>query len=105
MATTFTFDPDEFQAVVAEWEELLAALEKQRSGFADLDGLANQAPADDPATRTFLQQARTALASADHSSEALRQYVSQFLTQLRLAKVTYVDTDTSGANRLSVVVE
>lgn len=105
MATTFTFDADEFKAVVAEWEKLLAELKEQRAVFKDLQGLAAQPPAEDEATQAFLQQARTALQSAHGSGEALLDYVERFLGNLRMASTKYVATDTNGANVISVVVE
>lgn len=93
MATTFTFSPEEFEAVVQGWQDLQTQITAAQGQFSGFIQLAMQPPADDDVTLTFLWEARDALFNAETSNRAIEDYVKGILDNLQACKQDYVNAD------------
>lgn len=97
MCSDFMFDPDEYERVKRDWEDLRAQVDEVRDRFGNLGQVTSQLPADDLATRGFVHRAQTAADAARHSNAALRDYATAFLAKLDQTAAQYAKRDDDNA--------
>ncbi len=104
MAMSFTFSDAEFAQVLAEWARVKDLLNDHRSTYAQLATWADLPPAADPASESFMANARGALQAANGFGEAAREYVTEFHQKLIAAKKDYLESDEDGARRFRITL-
>lgn len=103
MCTSFSFDDAEFEEIIHGWRQARERLQEVRHLLDDVHGIRSRRPADDPATRMFLDRAWTALAAADSADRAMRAYAEAFAANLRETRGTYGDTDDGNTARMTTI--
>lgn len=100
MCTPFMFDPAEFERVKREWQDLRTRVDDVRDRFGNLDAITSQLPAEDLATRGFVNRARRAVDAAQISNAALREYADAFLANLEETAGAYTKRDDENAQTI-----
>jgi hypothetical protein len=96
---SWSFDPDEIDAVIAEWKALLEELEADRNTFRDVQR-SSYAPSGDEPSRKFLNSLDEGLSALEQSNSSMRAYVVDFVDKLEDAKKAIAESDESKAGVL-----
>lgn len=82
---SWSFDPDEIDAVLAEWKALAEELEKDRMLFDNL-ALMHMNPSEDPPTNQFVKSLFDSVRGLDEFNFSMGNYVYEFIDKLERAK-------------------
>lgn len=96
---SWSFDPDEIDAVLAEWKALAEELEKDHHGFFGL-AHASYAPSGDMPSNEFMKALNDGVYSLEQSNRSMRNYVADFIEKLERAKGSIEESDKSNSGLL-----
>ncbi|MGW9309952.1 hypothetical protein ACWGPQ_18305 [Saccharomonospora azurea] len=89
---SWSFDPEEIDAVIKEWKALLDELESDRDPLRSLQ-MSTYAPSPDQPSTEFSRGVSEGLVSLDSSLRSMILYVRQFIEKLESAKKGISDSD------------
>lgn len=96
---SWSFDPDEIDAVLAEWKALAEELEKDQQSFSRVTG-ASYAPSGDMPSNEFMNSLNDGVYALEQSNMSMRDYVADFVAKLERAKNSIGESDQSKAELL-----
>jgi hypothetical protein len=96
---SWSFDPDEIDAVLAEWKALAEELEKDHHGFLGL-AHASYAPSGDMPSNEFMNSLNDGVYALEQLNMSMRDYVADFVAKLERAKNSIGESDQSKAELL-----
>ena len=96
---SWSFDPDEIDAVLAEWKALAEELEKDQRSFSMVTG-ASYAPSGDMPSNEFMNSLNDGVYALEQSNMSMRDYVADFVAKLERAKNSIGESDQSKAELL-----
>lgn len=82
---SWSFDPDEIDAVIAEWKALLDELVSDRTPLRSLQ-MSTYAPSEDQPSTNFSRVINEGLSALDGSIASMISYVHDFVEKLEAAK-------------------
>ncbi|MFF5987794.1 hypothetical protein [Prauserella flavalba] len=96
-AGKWTFDAEQIDAVIGQWEDLLEDLTNDRSAIDAISMQATPPSGDDPSNK-FVEGIREGMRSLRESNDSMVAYVDDFLGRLREAKEKIGATENNNAS-------
>jgi hypothetical protein len=94
---SWSFDPDEIDAVIAEWKALLEELASDRTRMNSLLDAVNVIPSEDVPTIGYVGALADGIAGLENSNYSMNEYVSDFIRKLEDAKKSITEADESSS--------
>ncbi|MER7116452.1 hypothetical protein ABT332_18395 [Saccharomonospora azurea] len=96
---SWSFDPEEIDAVIKEWKALLDELEGDQQSFLSITN-SNYAPSGDRPSGHFMSALNDGVRALEESNMSMRDYVAGFIEKLERAKESIGESDQSKAGVL-----
>lgn len=94
---SWSFDKDEIDAVIAEWNELAEQIGEDRAQLNSLVDALTIAPSEDNPTRGYVNAVSDGVAGLDESNFSMNRYVAEFVGKLEDAKKSISSRDETSA--------
>ncbi|WP_197318554.1 hypothetical protein [Saccharomonospora sp. NB11] len=96
---SWSFDPDEIDAVIAEWKALAEDLARDSEATAQAENL-SYPPSNDQPSNSFIGSVSVGLSALARSNQSMQKYVQDFIEKLEKAKTSLGSADDAYANSL-----
>ncbi|EHY88750.1 hypothetical protein [Saccharomonospora azurea] len=94
---SWSFDPEEIDAVIGEWKALLEELEADRAQVNSIVDALAVVPSEDTPTLGYVRALLDGVAGLEDSNFSMNEYVAEFVRKLEDAKKTISSTDQSSS--------
>jgi hypothetical protein len=94
----FKMDPEELNAVIGQWEDLLDKIVEDGQKIHSLVAVSDVAPGKDPASGSFASTTGDSITSLLKQNDSMRKYAQEYIKKLKEAqsKTVVTDQDLSG---------
>ena len=89
----FKMDPEELNAVIGQWEDVLDKIVEDGNKIQSLVYTPKLAPGEDVVSGSYASTTSDSIAALQRQNDSMRKYAQEYIKKLKAAQTTTVATD------------